>query len=143
MVVGTFSLRNNLFHNIHVNLYSNNKRIDSLVVAGNQEFGFYLERNSTFLIEILKEGFVKKTLSISTDLPDEVKVRSYFTFGFQIPLVRKQESDEDKLVKYIDELPTAYIFYNDQIRKFDYSKDYSRALKEKQKNARQAAKTNK
>lgn len=141
MVVGTFGLKNNLIRNIQVNLYSNDKRIDSLTVSGNEEFGFYLRRNTIYILEIVKDGFTRKTIEVSTDLPDEVAVKNYFTFGFTLPLLKKLAEDENKYVKYISELPTAFIFYNEEIKKFDSSKDYTKALKVRYNKARQAAKS--
>jgi hypothetical protein len=140
LVVGNFSLRNNLIRDIHINLYLNEKRIDSLIVSGSQEFGFYLKRDSKFIIEITKDGFIRKTIGVSTELPDDLKIKSYLTFGFIVPLVKKQEEDEDEYVKYISDLPIAFIFYNEQIKKFDSGRDYTKALKEKYNNARQEAK---
>jgi hypothetical protein len=140
MVVGTFSLRNNLIHNIHVYLYLEQKRIDSAIVSGNQEFGFYLRRNTVYYIEVLKDGYLRKNIGISTDLPDDVKPATYFTFGCTLPLIKKQEGDEDIYVQYVSELPIAYIFYNDKIKKFDTSKDYTAEQKERFSRARQSVK---
>ncbi len=140
MVVGTFSLRNNLIHNIHVYLYLEQKRIDSLSVSGNQEFGFYLRRNTVYYIEIVKDGYLSKNIGVSTDLPDSVWPAHYFTFGFTAPLIKKQEEDQDIYVQYVAELPVAYIFYNDKIKKFDTSKEYTAEQKERFNHARQSVK---
>jgi hypothetical protein len=141
LIVGSFSLKNNLNRNIHVKLYSGDIPLDSMVVAGNQEFGFYLQRNSNYTIVITREGFVRKTIAVSTELPENIRPKHWFTFGFTVPLVKEQvENNEDKYVKYVSQLPIAYVYYNDVIKKFDSDRDYVKNKKEALFKARQAAK---
>ena len=132
LIVGTFNIKNNLIHGIGVNLYCEGRKIDSLIVTGNQEFGFYLQRNRIYTLEIIKEGYGKKIVGISTKLPDYVEVKHFFNFGFSIPLEKKQRHnskvDDDEF-----EFPTAVILYNEVLGKFDYSLDSSRFMKEKHK----------
>ena len=129
LIVGTFNLKNNLVQNIHVNLYLDNKQIDSSKVDGNQAFGFYLKRNLIYTIEFVKDGFIKKIVGVSTKLPDDVKEKPYFKFSFQVPL--DKSSREHKYVKYATDFPTAVIFYNDAIGQFDYGIDNVRIKKGK------------
>lgn len=132
LIVGSFSLKNNLIRTIHVKLYSGDLPLDSMIVSGNQEFGFYLRRNATFTIVITKEGFIERTIAVSTELPESVKPKSLFNFGFTVPLVREQkEGNEDKYIKYITPLPIPCIFYNEAIKKFDSSKDRQVAKEKK------------
>ena len=130
MVVGEFTLKNNLIKDIHVNLFLNEKCIDSLIVSGNQDFGFYLQRNLIYTIEIKKEGFVRRTLGVSTEMPDNAKHKPYFNFLIQMPLTRlPEDSEENKYVKYVYDLPGGFIYFNPEIKKFDFTKNYSDELK--------------
>jgi hypothetical protein len=132
LIVGSFSLKNNLNRNIHIKLYAGDLPVDSMIVSGNQEFGFYLRRNANFTIVITKDGFVKKTIAVSTELPDNVKPKTQFNFGFTVPLVREPtEGNEDKYIKYLTPSPIAHVFYNAEIKKFDSIKA-RQAAKEKQ-----------
>lgn len=131
LVVSTFNLKNNLVKNIHVNLYIDDKRIDSTIVDGNQAFGFYLKRNVIYAIEIEKEGFIKKTVGVSTKLPDYAMEKPYFKFSFQVPLDKIGE--EEKKIKGIFDFPTAVIYYNDATGQFDYGLDETRVIKKKKK----------
>jgi len=131
LIVGTFNLKNNLARNIHVNLFLDEQRVDSCTVTGNGVFGFALKRNLIYAIEISKEGFKKKTVGVSTKLPDGIAGKPYFKFVFQVPL--EKESEEDKDVKHIFEFPTAIVYYNDAIGEFDYGLDENRFKKDKKK----------
>jgi hypothetical protein len=131
LIVGTFNLKNNLVRDIHVKLYVDDRLVDSMIVEGNQAFGFYLKRNLVYSVDVFKDGFIKKTIGVSTKLPDDVKTKPFFTFPFQVPLDRS--GYEDKLVKYASDYPTAVIYYNEEIGKFDYGIDSARIKKKKNK----------
>ena len=140
LVVGNFSLKNNLIREIKVGLFLEGKKVDSLVVDGNQEFGFYLARNLIYTIEMKKEGFIRRTVGISTELPDGVRYKPFFNFMFVMPLVREPEDpEENKYVKYVYDMPAGFIFYSFETKKFEHGKEYSDAVKEKLRKAKEEA----
>lgn len=133
LIVGTFNLKNNLVRDIKTKLYMSDQLIDSAIVEGNQAFGYYLKRNKVYKVEIIKDGYSKKTIGVSTKLPDDVSTKPYFTFPFQIPLdyVGGETSKKDS------EFPTAIIYYNEKIGKFDYGIDSARIKKKKHKKSKE------
>ena len=136
LIVGEFNLKNNLVRNIQVNLYTNNVRVDSIITAGNQAFGFYLKRNLVYTIEILKEGCVRKIIGVSTKLADDVQMKPYFKFYFQTPLEKMTKKNANKYVPGVFEFPTAIILYNDVTGQFDYGVDSETIDKEKKKHSK-------
>lgn len=130
LIVGTFNLKNNLVRDIHVNLFVNEKMIDSTVASGNQVFGFYLKRNLLYTIEIYKEGYTKKTIGVSTKLSDDIQPKAFFSFVFQIPLERIEDEEEEETKT---NHPVAIVYYNDELDKFDYGVDSTKKLYKKKK----------
>ncbi|MBN8697641.1 MAG: hypothetical protein J0L87_14005 [Bacteroidetes bacterium] len=92
-------------------------------------FSFSLLRNSHYSIEVSKEGYISRLVSIDTRLPDDIQVNTgnRFVFEFEVDLVKEIKMKDDF---YID-FPIAIISYNMITGVFENHDDYTKHIKEK------------
>lgn len=92
-------------------------------------FSFNLQRNSHYSIEISKEGYFSRLVSIDTRLPEYVQVGSNnrFIFEFEVDFVKKVKMKDD----FYADFPIAIISYNVSTGVFENHDDYTKHIKEK------------
>ncbi|MBL7888536.1 MAG: hypothetical protein JNL24_03225 [Bacteroidia bacterium] len=92
-------------------------------------FSFSLLRNSHYSIEVSKDGYISRLVSIDTRIPDDVQVKAVnkFVFEFEVDLVKEIKMKDDF---YID-FPIAIISYNATRGAFENHDDYTKHIKEK------------
>jgi hypothetical protein len=110
-------------------LILNNKVIDQQVLKGNKSFKFTLNKDMLYTVQIEKEDFVPRLLSISTKLPKKVDLTGLdglFRFKLEINLISKDlyhSFDDDDL-----DFPIALINYGYTCNCFEYNKKYTESL---------------
>jgi len=94
-----------------------------------QNMIFYgLTRNAHYSIVISKEGYVSRLISISTDLPDDVKIRkNIFVFEFEVSLYAVSDTDNN----YYLDFPIAIISYDPASDGFVNHNQYTQHIKKK------------
>lgn len=108
-----------------VDLVYNGVIIDSLVLRDKSEFKFKLNKNSVYGIKITKKGYVSRIISINTSLPGFAN--AFFRFQFDTELIETALSknlDKDAL-----DFPIALVSFNEQMRCFYYSEEYTSNIK--------------
>ncbi len=92
-------------------------------------FSFSLLRNSHYSIEVSKDGYISRLVSIDTRLPDDVQVKAAnkFIFEFEVDLVKEIKMKDDFYVDF----PIAIISYNSNTGVFENHDDYTKHIKEK------------
>ena len=108
---------------ISVELVLDNEVVEQHDVHSYQPFKFYLLRDKHYTIKLTKEMFIKKTISISTELPKDLKVKSLYKFHFETDLVKAP----DLKSQHADamDFPIALIRYDEVKKKFEYSPKYN------------------
>ncbi len=105
-----------------VELYEQNKVVSSFETKKNGKFKFTLMSNMIYTIQITKDGFYTKRISLNTKVPSEIE--DYFYFGFDINIDSKTDNNFDPhLVDY----PSALISYNEIERDFAYDLYYTKS----------------
>ena len=107
------------------------EKIDSSLINGNKDFAYVLKRNHKYCIQVVKEGYVTRYITIDTSLPYNVDVAPLFVFEFIMDLKRTIKGVDD----YYFDFPIAQIAFDNKIEKFDYKRKYTTVLKSKMKQA--------
>ncbi len=121
---------------VQVTLYKENDELEWEEVTSVEErehhFLFNLLGNSYYTIDIVKPGYVKRSVGISTMLPQNVKVGSVkFTFDFEVDMLKEKENVDD----YYMDFPVALIGYDKTKKSFQYNAKYTKHIKAKVKDA--------
>lgn len=89
-------------------------------------FAFDLECDSEYSIEVSKQGYLSRLISVSTAIPKEGKGKEYL-FEFQVELVKKKQQPET----YYSDFPIAIISYNKSTKVFQDHARYTKRIKDK------------
>jgi hypothetical protein len=108
-----------------VALMRDHKVVETKIIKGNREFKFTLKKNKFYTIQILKEGYVPRTVSIDTKLAEEHD--GLYRFAFDTELI--DESEAKNLNKKALDLPIAHISFNPKKRWFTYNEEYTKQVK--------------
>jgi hypothetical protein len=127
-VAGFINASNAVLNQAIVRLYDRNELVDS--VAPDEEGGFYfqLPANSHCTIEIEREGYIKKLISINTKMNEERKRLPMFEFTIDL------NAKEDYRGVDISDLdfPAAIVDYSTAKRKLEYSMKYASFMQKEQ-----------
>lgn len=105
--------------------------IKEFVTDGSGKFDYPLEVNSQYIVEISKPGFVSKSISYNTTVPDADNFN--WTFDFIVELFKTPEGVDVAVFKN----PVAKVHYNEDYSDFDYDLDYSMEFKKKEEQVMQ------
>ncbi len=108
-----------------VELISCNLIVEEMVLKNNQHFQFSLKKNTHYGIRISKKGFVSRLISIYTSVPKESD--GIFRFQFDTELIEKNASK--KLNADALDFPIAVISFNEEMKCFYYSEEYTSNIK--------------
>lgn len=108
-----------------VELIYNGMVMDTLRVKDNKNFKFVLKKNKIYGIRISKPGYYSRIISINTSTPGYVK--AYFRFEFDTDMIRSDNAL--KLNKDALDFPIAVISFNEDLRAFYYSEEYTTYIK--------------
>lgn len=100
--------------------------IKEFITDGSGKFDYPLEINSQYIVEISKSGYVSKSISYNTTVPDEDNFN--WTFDFIVELFKTPEGVDVAVFKN----PVAKVHYNKDYSDFDYDLDYSMEFKKKE-----------
>lgn len=100
--------------------------VKEFVTDGSGKFDYPLEVNSQYIVEISKPGYVAKSISYNTTVPDADNFN--WTFDFIVELFKTPEGVDVAVFKN----PVAKVQYNPDYSDFDYDLDYSMEFKKKE-----------
>jgi hypothetical protein len=108
---------------ISVELVLDNEVVEQLDVASFQPFKFYLKRDKHYTVKLSRHGFIGQAVTVDTELPGGMKVKSLYKFHFETELVKAP----DKAAFTADALdyPIALVRFNTDKKKFEYSQKYN------------------
>jgi hypothetical protein len=88
-------------------------------------FLFKLEPNEYYTIEVSKDGFVKRSVGISTVIPADISLKQVFRYEFEVEMFKQKENTDD----YYLDFPVALISYDKKRDVFDCSTSYTKHIK--------------
>ena len=105
---------------VTVQLFRANKVIEVFETKKNGKFKFMLMSNEIYTIQLVKDGYYTKRISVNTYVPEDVT--GDFDFDFDINVDSKKTHDYDP---YLVEYPSAIISYSKKKKEFIFDKDYT------------------
>jgi hypothetical protein len=109
-----------------VKLYLDNKLITTQILKVKKRFSVILNKNSLYTVKVEKDGYIPKTVSINTTLPDKVEMTDLFRFNFETNLL-----SNDLAVHFEDDdidFPVALVSYGKKCDCFEFNKEYTESL---------------
>jgi hypothetical protein len=123
--------QNEPINGVEVKLLKENEEMEWVEVTSvtyhDHDFAFALEADSYYTIEIRKEGFVTRSVGISTKLPEGIDYTELFKYGFEVTLFKETKGVDDF---YLD-FPVALVSYNPKSEVFENNLNYTRHIKAK------------
>jgi len=116
---------------VDVKLYRENEEMEMTEITSvayhEHSFMFKLARDSYYTIEVSKEGYVTRIVTISTKLPKDVIADPPFTYEFEVNLFKAKKNMDD----YYLDFPVALIDYNVKKDVFESHGKYTNYIKGK------------
>lgn len=131
-IIGIAIEKNVPIDGVVVKLYKENEELHweeiTSVVYHEHSFSFNLNKNTYYTVEVSKNGYVPRSIGISTSLPDNVIIGDVkFTFEFELELFKEKKNVDD----YYLDFPVALIKYNETSQVFEYDSKYTKHNKSK------------
>ena len=112
--------------NYKAKLIRDNKVIEVQDLKVKKSFEFTLRKNMLYSIQVEKEGYIPKLLSISTKMSDKIEMDGLYKFNFETNLISQDLSghftDDDV------DFPVALVSYGKKCDCFEYNKEYTAKL---------------
>lgn len=126
---------------VEVKLYKENEELEwnemTSVTYHDHSFVFNLDANEYYTIEISKNGFVSRSIAISTKLPAGVSAKPIFHYEFEVSLFKVKSGDN-----FYFDFPIAIISYDSKKDVFDNSYHYTNHIKSRIMESSTVFKTN-
>jgi hypothetical protein len=127
LIRGYVSYGNENIDSALVLLYQNDKIVKKVKTAKKSEFKFILFRDSKYIIEVIKEGFISERILISKESTD-FSDRKYI-FDFCVDLMNAKEFEGLGLTSF--DFPTAKINFCCDDNDYIYDVEYDNKIKVK------------
>ena len=130
-ITGIVEHEGTLIDGVKIKLYKENEEMEMTEITStpyhDHTFKFKLLKNSYYAIEVSKEGYITRMISISTQLPPNVKVKHFFKYEFHLEMFKVQEGVDD----YYLDFPVALIDYDPNKDLFMSHEKYTKFIKGK------------
>ncbi len=97
---------------VNAKLYKENMEMEMVEVTSvshhSHDFFFNLDKNSYYTIEVSKPGYITRMISISTNLPPDVRIDPIFEYQIELEMHEEKEVLDD----YYLDFPIALIDYD-------------------------------
>ncbi|MEQ9186482.1 MAG: hypothetical protein RLP15_02030 [Cryomorphaceae bacterium] len=120
-ISGVISVDDDGVEDALVELFEGNRVVDAFETKKNGKFKFTLFSNMVYTIQINKQGYYTKRISISTKVP--VDFEGFEKFQFDVGLTAK---DIEKYDPALAEYPSALIAFDTKKQAFNFDKDYTK-----------------
>lgn len=122
---------NKPINGVEVRLLLENEELEWIEVTSipyhEHGFKFSLLPNKQYTIEVSKQGYVTRSIHISTKIPAYVDLVQAFRYEFDLQLFKEKKGVDD----YYLDFPIALISYDSLKAVFDYSRNYTTHIKTK------------
>jgi len=122
VVRGVIAKSNNEHSKFKIELFYENRKVDSSIVNPEESFDVKLKKNVWYTIRISTEGFVSQMISFNTELKNGVKVKNN-KFEFTTELI--SNADAELLNKELLEFPISVVSVDKTTRKFQARESYT------------------
>lgn len=109
---------------VKVELYEGNEVVDAFSTKGNGKFKFQLLNDHLYTIQLSKDGYLLKRVSVNTALPKDDDNTYYFDFDLGLIPVAENAVADETLYEY----PSAIIEFNDKKSSFYFDENYTKQL---------------
>ncbi|MEO6902861.1 MAG: hypothetical protein ABI315_06865 [Bacteroidia bacterium] len=120
-----------LIDGVKIKLYKENEEMEMTEITStpyhDHTFKFKLLKNAYYAIEVSKEGYIARMISISTQLPANVNVKPIFKYEFHLEMFKNKDGLDD----YYLDFPVALIDYDANKDLFMSHEKYTRFIKGK------------
>jgi len=124
---------------VSVKLYKENNEMEWSEITSvdyhDHAFNFKLEANEYYTIEVSKDGYVTRSVGISTMIPGTVSLKQVFRYEFEVQLFKEDKAMDD----YYLDFPVALVSYDAKHDVFDNDATYTKHIKTKIKESAIAA----
>lgn len=108
-----------------VELYEQNKMVDAFETKKNGKFKFFLYNNHIYTIQLTKEGYNTKKVTINTWVPDDYGDEISYLFDIELDsLSIMLEEHKETLLEY----PIAIISFDERKGEFLFNQAYTKGL---------------
>lgn len=132
--------KNIAINGAEIKLFKQNEEMEWIEVTNvehhDHNFRFLLNVNEHYSIEISKPGYIKRLISVSTELPSNVSITPIFNYAFEVTLLTEKKNSDN----FYQDFPIALISYNPKTQVFEEHKNYTKHIKLKIKESNQQAK---
>lgn len=108
-------------------LYQNDKLVKKILTEKKDQFQFLFFRDSKYLIEIIKDGYITEKILISKESTNFSR-RKYF-YIFRVDLMKIEEFEGLGLTAF--DFPTAKIIFSKKYNEYIYDEEYAIAINAK------------
>jgi hypothetical protein len=109
-----------------IQLIQDNKVMKEQTISVTASFRFVLKRNMLYTVKLEKQGYISKTVSVSTVLPKKIEIENLYTFKLETNLLSQDlqgHFKDDDL-----DFPVALVSYGKKCDCFEYNRDYTAKL---------------
>jgi hypothetical protein len=106
---------------VNVELFEGNTVIDQFVTGGGGKFKFDLYNDRIYTIQLSKEEFHTKRISVSTKLPEDRMAKYKFEFDINL-----ETTINNRYNASLAEYPSALISFDEQKEEFFYDRNYTK-----------------
>lgn len=131
LVITGFFSNTALIKDVRVYLYANGVKIDSAITTSHKDWGFTLNRDKMYSVQIIRNGYYHRLVTINTALPEDVNPKPYFVFEFEIELMKEMKGVDDFFLDF----PIAHVSYNKALEVFSFSQKYTAKIQQEVKKA--------
>lgn len=108
-----------------VELYEQNKMVDAFETKKNGKFKFFLYNNHIYTIQLTKEGYNPKKVTVNTWIPNDFEDETSFPFDLELDeLSSLIDGNKETLLEY----PIAIISFDEKKGAFTFNKEYTQGL---------------
>jgi len=122
VIGGVITSGEDALDSVRVDLYELNEVIESDYTTSSGKFKFKLQNDMIYTIELVKEGYYTKRISVNTKLPPDYEGK--YNFSFDINMDSKQKKVYDP---YLAEYPSALIIFDEGGEEFTFDRSYTRS----------------
>ena len=120
---------------VTVRLYCGNDEIMSIDSTEFKKVYFTLKRDKHYTVEVTKEGYVPRLVSISTFVPKSVPLKPIFRFEFEVDMLKKIKGQDNIFIDF----PVAIVSFNSSKECFEHSRKYTTRIKKEIARAEKAS----
>jgi len=123
-IEGEITNKTDKLDGVLVELYEQNKMVDAFETKKNGKFKFNLYNNHIYTIQLTKEGYNTKKVTINTKVPEDYGDEISYLFDIELDEFSAVEEEKETLLEY----PIAIISFDERKGEFLFNQAYTKGL---------------